>query len=61
MELDIPHMIASGVIIFGVLWVFNHTSSLKDRINGRTTLFIFVAHFVVLPILNSAWPYGATG
>ena len=60
MELDFPHMIATGAIILAVLWFFDHTSAFENMTKGRKTLLKFLSLFVVLFILNLVWPYGSS-
>ena len=58
MTFDIPHMIATAIIIFVVVWGLNQTSLLENKSKGRKTLVTFVVLFVALMILNLVWPYG---
>lgn len=58
MRFDIPHMIATGLIVFVVLWVVDHTAAFADATTGRKTLVKFIGIFLLLLILNSVWPYG---
>lgn len=58
MVFDIPHMIATGLLIFAVIWVVDHTSAFESAPKGRKTLFEFGGIFVL--ILNLVWPYGST-
>ena len=59
MTFDIPHMIATAIIIFVVVWGLNQTSLLENKSKGRKTLATFVVLFVALMILNLIWPYGS--
>lgn len=61
MTFDIPHMIATAVIILAVTYPINHGLILKDATKGRKTLVTFVGIFVLVLILNLIWPYGSGG
>ncbi|MFZ5962931.1 hypothetical protein ACOXXX_08265 [Thalassococcus sp. BH17M4-6] len=58
MTLDIPHMIASLIIIGAVIYGTNHLSQFDGISKGKRSLVQFVTLFVLLFILNLAWPYG---
>ncbi len=60
MTFDIPHMIATGLLVFAVIWFIDHSSAFGGAAKGRKTLFKFIGIFVVIFILNLVWPYGAT-
>lgn len=60
MSFDFPHMIASAVIIFAVLWVVDHAGAFQDASRGRRTFYKFIGIFVPLFILNIVWPYGGS-
>lgn len=59
MTFDIPHMIATGLLIFAILWIRNHVDYFRDMTKARRTLVQFVMLFIVLLILNIVWPYGS--
>jgi hypothetical protein len=59
MTFDIPHMIATGVIVFAAIWLVDHTNAFENMTKGRRTLFKFVGIFVAIIILNIVWPYGS--
>ena len=58
MTFDIPHMIATAIIIFVVVWGLNQTALLENKSKGRKTLITFVVLFIAHMILNLVWPYG---
>ena len=60
MTFDIPHMIASGIVILAAIWFVDHTNAFEGATKGRKTLMKFLILFVVLFLLNLVWPYGAT-
>ena len=60
MTFDIPHMIATGLIIFAIIWLFDHTTAFENMTKGRKTFFKFFGIFVAILILNILWPYGTT-
>lgn len=60
MTFDIPHMIATGLIVFGVIMLIDHASAFDRLSKGRRTLLKFVGIFAFILILNLVWPYGAT-
>ncbi|WP_146149129.1 hypothetical protein [Nitratireductor sp. StC3] len=59
MTFDIPHMIATGAIVFLVIWITDHTSACDGMSKGRKTLVKTVAIFVLVVMLNIFWPYGS--
>lgn len=58
MTFDIPHMVATGLIIFAVIWLIDHSSAFENATKGRKTLFKFIGIFVAIMVLNIIWPYG---
>jgi multisubunit Na+/H+ antiporter MnhB subunit len=58
MTFDIPHMIATAVIILAVVYGINHLPQAETMSKGRKALVTFVVLFVALLILNAFWPYG---
>ena len=58
MTFDIPHMIATALIIAAIVYAMNHMPQVDGMTRGRKTLLTFVALFVALLILNTVWPYG---
>lgn len=60
MTFDIPHMIATGLVVFGVIWLIDHARAFDSMSKGRRTLLKLVGIFVVIILLNLVWPYGAT-
>ena len=61
MTFDIPHMIATVLIIFIVVWGFDQTSMFKNMDKKKKTLIQIGTLFVAILILNLFWPYGAGG
>lgn len=59
MTFDVPHMIATALIIFAVIWGVDHTSLFGRLRKGRRTLIKLVLLFVLILVLNLVWPYGA--
>ena len=59
MSLDIPHILATAVIIFLVLWGLDNTSVLGNMSKGKRTFTKFLVLFIALFILNLVWPYGS--
>lgn len=37
MTFDTPHMIATAVIVFAVIWIVDHTSAFENAAKGRKT------------------------
>lgn len=60
MTFDIPHMIATALIIFAVVYPLNHMAQFEGMSKGRKVLITFAVLFVLLFILNAVWPYGST-
>ena len=59
MTFDIPHMIATALIIFAVVYPLNHMAQFENMSKGRKFLITFVVLFVLMLILNLVWPYGS--
>lgn len=57
MTLDIPHMIASTIVIFAVVYGVNRTTLFKNLSRGRKALVTFAVLFLALMIMNLFWPY----
>ncbi len=60
MSFDFLHMLATGLVVFGVISLVDHARVFEPMSKGRKTLFKLVGIFVVIFVLNLAWPYGAT-
>ncbi|WP_108259919.1 hypothetical protein [Mangrovicoccus ximenensis] len=59
MVFDIPHMIATAVIILAVIWTVDHSAKLADAPKKKRTLLKVAAIFVLMLLLNILWrPYG---
>jgi hypothetical protein len=59
MTFDIPHMIATAIVIFAVVWGLDQTTMLDSMPKRRKTLAKFGVLFVAVFLLNLVWPYGA--
>jgi hypothetical protein len=59
MSIDLPHMLATGLVIFVVVWAVEHTGMLNGASKLKRALITFASLFVVLFLLNLIWPYGA--
>ena len=59
MTFDIPHMIATAIIIFIVVWGFDQTSMFENMEKKKKTIIKVSTLFVVIFILNLIWPYGS--
>ena len=59
MTLDIPHLIATALIIFAVFYPLNNMKQFANMSKGRRILVTSALLFVLLFILNLVWPYGA--
>ncbi|RBI83817.1 hypothetical protein DRV85_14280 [Rhodosalinus halophilus] len=60
MTFDIPHMIATGVVVLAVLYAVDRSGVTHGVSRRRSALVKFGAIFVAIGILNLVWPYGAT-
>lgn len=58
MTFDIPHMIATAIIIFVVIWGLGQMQAFENMAKGRRMLVTFAVLFVLLMALNIVWPYG---
>lgn len=59
MTFDIPHMIATAIIIFAVVFGTHQLPQFEAMSKGRRALVTFAILFVALMILNVVWPYGS--
>ncbi|WP_425053568.1 hypothetical protein [Psychromarinibacter sp. S121] len=58
MTIDIPHMIATAIVIFVVVFGISHLPAAETMSKGRKALLTFVVLFVVLMVMNMVWPSG---
>ena len=58
MTIDLPHMIVTILLLFAIVWFFNHSGAVADMAKGKKTLIQFATIFVIIFILNFFWPYG---
>ncbi len=56
MNIDIPHMLVTIVVIFLVAFAMEHTGLLRDAGRGKRALLIGGAVGVAVFILNMFWP-----
>lgn len=56
---DIPHMIATALIVLAVSWIVQHTAAIQGMSRGGRILVTFVLIFIPILILNLVWPYGS--
>ncbi len=60
MTLDIPHLIATAIIIFAVMYPLNRMTQFETMSRGWRILITSVLLFVLIFILNLVWPYGSS-
>ncbi len=58
MTIDIPHMLATMLIVLLVVWGLDQTSFLSSVSGKRRTLIKAAILFLAIFVLNLAWPYG---
>ncbi len=58
MNLDIPHMIATMIVIFAVVWGLSQLAVVENMTKLRRALVTMASLFVAIFILNIFWPYG---
>ena len=61
MALNIPHIIATGLIVFAVIALIDHASAFESMTKGRKSVLKFTGIFVAVFLLNLVWPYGSGG
>ena len=59
MQLDIPHIIVTAIILYSVIWGMQHISPFSEMSKGKRNGSQFIVLFVLLFILNIIWPYGS--
>ena len=58
MNLDWPHMLVTGLLIFVVITVLDRAAFYTSASKGKRMMILAVSLFVVLMVLNLLWPYG---
>ena len=59
MTFDLPHMMATVLIVFAVIWPVDHLGAFDGMTKGRKTLLKFIGIFIAIFLLNLVWPYGS--
>jgi hypothetical protein len=59
MVFDIPHMIATAIIVMVAIWLVNNTRIGENATKVKRAFYLFLTIFVPLFILNTIWPYGS--
>ena len=58
MNIDLPHMIVSALLIFAVVLVAHRTAVYRNASRGKRAAIVAVALFMVLFVSNLIWHYG---
>ena len=58
MDLDLPHMIVSAMLILAVVLMAHRTAFYKNASRGKRAAIVGVALFLVMFVFNLVWPYG---
>jgi hypothetical protein len=58
MNIDLPHMIVSAMLIFAVVLMAHRTAFYKNASPGKRAAIVGVALFLVIFLFNLVWPYG---
>ncbi len=58
MTVDVPHMLATMLIVFLVVWGLDQTPFLSWVSGKSRTLIKAAILFVAIFVLNLTWPYG---
>ena len=58
MNIDLPHMIVSALLIFAVVLVAHRTAIYRNASRGKRLAIVAVALFLVMFLFNLVWPYG---
>lgn len=59
MTLDMPHIIATALIAWAVVWLLPRSGTFSEMAIGRQRLIQIAMVFVLVFILNLIWPYGS--
>jgi len=59
MVFDIPHMIATAIVVFAGVWVVQNTRIGENATKWKRAIFLFLIILIPLFILNLIWPYGS--
>ena len=59
MRFDVPHMLATALVVFAIIWPVDHLAPFEGMPKGRKTLLKLVGIFVAILLLNIFWPYGS--
>ena len=57
MSFNVPHMIVTALLIFGVLMVLERFEGYRTASKGKKFVLMVVPLFVVLLVFNLLWPY----
>ncbi len=57
MNFNVPHMIVTALLIFGVLMVLERFEGYRTASKGKKFALMVVPLFVVLLVFNLLWPY----
>jgi len=55
-NIDIPHMIVTFLLLLIVTWGVARTAKYREATKGKRILMMAIPIFVVLLILNLVWP-----
>ncbi len=58
MTFDIPHMIATALIVWVSVWLLPKLGAFGEMAAGRQRLIQFAVIFLLIFVLNLVWPYG---
>jgi hypothetical protein len=58
MNIDLPHTIATAVLIFGTLLAIKRMSFYQNGSRLKRSVVFGVAVFIVVFVLDLIWPYG---
>ena len=58
MNIDIPHIIVSVLIIYVVVLLVERTDTYRNASHGKRFLILVLPLFIAVFVLNVVWPYG---
>ncbi len=57
MNFDVPHMVATALLVFVVVIVLERFEGYRTASKGRKFFLLFVPMFIAIFVLNLLWPY----
>ncbi len=57
MDPNVPHIIATGLLVFSLVFAVEHSGLLRDASRAKRAIVTGTVVFLAMFILNLLWPY----